>query len=327
MTLHKPVLLKETIELLNIKKGDIVVDATLGGGGHSREILKRIGDKGKLVVIDLDISAVNRFIAEIPITKPQAPNKFQISNPKIQKVGNVFLINDNFANLEHILADLKIKKVDAVLADLGWSSDQISDPAYGLSFMQGGELNMRYDSHQKLTAKEIVNEYPEAQLEKIIRQFGEERFSRAIAKKIIRDRKNKKIETTTELAEIIKSAVSDKYKHAKIHPATRTFQALRIVVNQELESLEKFIPQAIEALKVGGRLVIITFHSLEDRIAKNILRQNAGGCICPPDFPKCVCGKVPRVKIITKKPITPAKKDIEDNPRSRSAKLRVAERA
>lgn len=318
MTTHKPVLPKETIENLNLKKGDIVVDATLGGGGHGREIMKRIGDSGVYIGIDLDESAINKFFAEIPNSKSQ------ISNSKIQKTGNIIIVNDNFANLEKVLEILKIKKANAILADLGWSSDQLE--GRGMSFLYNEELDMRYDCNQKLTAKKIVNEYFKEDLGKIIREYGEEKFYKNIAKAIVESRKKKDIRATQELAEIIRKAVPEKYQQIKINPATRTFQAIRIEVNQELENLKKFIPDAIEKLKTGGRLGIISFHSLEDRIVKNIFRDNAGGCTCPPNFPRCVCGKTASVKIITKRPIIPGEAEIKDNSRARSAKLRICEK-
>jgi len=311
MSLHKPVLLKETVELLNIKEGSIVVDATLGGGGHSREILRKIGEKGTLVSIDADNEAIERF-------------KFKVQSAKCKVEENLFLVNGNFANLGEVLKSLKIEKVDAILADLGWSSDQLE--GRGMSFLKDEPLDMRFDSNQKLTARGIVNEYSREDLERILKEYGEERFAKNISKKIVEYRKNKIIETTGELADIIKSAVPEKYKHGKINSATRTFQAIRIEVNGELDNLKKFIPKSIEALIPGGRLAIISFHSLEDRIVKNIFRENAGGCICPKNFPQCVCGKIPKVKIITKKPIVPEEKELESNPRARSAKLRICEK-
>ncbi|HRZ95415.1 MAG TPA: 16S rRNA (cytosine(1402)-N(4))-methyltransferase RsmH [Candidatus Moranbacteria bacterium] len=320
MSLHKPVLLKETVELLNIKEGSIVVDATLGGGGHSREILRKIGEKGTLVSIDADAEAIKNF-TEFPISNFQFPNNFQIPIFKFQ---NVYLVNDNFSNLGAILEAASIRKVDAILADLGWSSDQLE--GRGMSFLKDEPLDMRFDSNQKLAAREVVNEYSQEDLERILKEYGEERFAKNISRKIVEYRKDKIIETTGELAEIIKSAVPEKYKHGKINSATRTFQAIRVEVNGELDNLEKFIPKSIEALISGGRLAIISFHSLEDRIVKNIFRENAGGCICPKNFPQCICGKIPKVKIITKKPIVPEEKELENNPRARSARLRICEK-
>ncbi|HRY82260.1 MAG TPA: 16S rRNA (cytosine(1402)-N(4))-methyltransferase RsmH [Candidatus Moranbacteria bacterium] len=332
MSIHKPVLLSETIEALNLKKGDVVVDATFGQGGHSREVLKRIGSKGIIVGIDTDEDVIKNF-AEFPISKSQFPNNFQIP---IYKKENIFLVNSNFNNLEIILKIIGIEKVDAILADLGWSSDQLKGK--GMSFQEDEELDMRLSlrttkltnyekiNSENLSAKDIVNNYSEEELGRIIRKYGEEKFWKNIARKIVEYRKDKKIEKTKELAEIIKTAIPEKFRHTKLNPATRTFQALRIEVNEELENLEKFIPQAIKVLKPKGRLAIIAFHSLEDRIIKDKFRENARGCICPPDFPQCICGKSPKVSIITRKPIMASDAEIKNNPRSRSAKLRVIEK-
>lgn len=306
---------------MNLKAGDAVIDATLGGGGHSRAILNEIGERGKLIAIDLDKEAIDRF-------------KSGINNQESEIGNNIYLIQDNFANLRDILADLKIDKpphhvlaqpndgqvhgkswcggkVNAILADLGWSSDQLTNR--GMSFREDQELDMRLDRGQELNAKKIVNEYAQEELEKIIRDYGEERFWRRIAGAIMRERKIKEIQTTKELAEIISQAIPVRYRYGRINPATRTFQAIRVEVNQELSNLKRFIPQALEALKSGGRLAIISFHSLEDRIVKNSFRENAGGCIFP------------RVKIITKKPAVATDDEVRDNPRARSAKLRVCE--
>ena len=322
MTIHKSVLLKETIELLNIKEGDIVVDATLGGGGHGREIIKLIGDKGIYVGIDQDENAIKNF-AQFPISNFQFPNNFQIPIFKFQ---NVILINGNFSELKNYLEILEIEKVDAILADLGWSSDQVASKEHGMSFQIEAPLDMRYDRSQELTAKKIVNEYSPHNLEKIIKDYGEERFAKNIAKRIVEYRKKHTIETTAQLADIITNAIPPQNRYGKTDPATRTFQALRIETNRELENLEKFVPEAIDALETEGRLGIITFHSLEDRIVKSIFRENARGCICPNDFPQCVCGKKPKVAIITKKPVTSSEDEVEENPRARSAKLRVCEK-
>ena len=305
MTIHKPVLLNETIEALNLKNDSVVVDATFGGGGHSREILKII-IKGKLIGLDADEKALENF--------------------KKENDGDarIVLVNDNFSNLENILADLNIEKVDAILADLGWSSDQLMGK--GMSFMQEETLDMRLDQAQELSAKKVVNEYSQEELQRIINSYGEERFAKSIARKIVAKRQEKEIITTTELAEIIGSAVPSVYKYGKINPATRTFQAIRIEVNHELENLETFLPAAIAALNSDGRLAVISFHSGEDRIVKKILRENARGCICPPTFPQCACDGKPIVRVITKKPISASEKELGENPRARSAKLRVAEK-
>lgn len=324
MTIHKSVLLEEAIECLDLNEGDIVVDATLGGGGHSRSILEKIGREGQLLAIDVDIQAIDSF-SKFLISDSQFPNKSQIQNSKIQKIGNVILAKDNFSNLENILAELKTEKVNAVLADLGWSSDQLAGK--GMSFQTEEGLDMRMDVQQELSAKQIVNDYSEEELGKIIREYGEERFWKNIARKIVEYRKNKKIQTTKELAEIIKKAVPAGYRFGKIHPATRTFQALRIEVNQELDNLKKFIPQAIAALNPGGRLAIVSFHSLEDRIVKKMFAENARGSISTDELTgqKKVIS-APVIKLVTKKPVAPAAAEVKDNPRARSAKLRVCEK-
>jgi 16S rRNA (cytosine1402-N4)-methyltransferase len=315
MTIHRPVLLKEVLDGLNLIKGSVVVDATLGGGGHSQEILEKIGIAGKLIAIDADAEAIENF--------EKILNRQAGSLPP--KAGN-FLVRDNFANLITILGGLGIESVDAILADLGYSSDQLEDREKGMSFMKDAELDMRFDQTSGITAKEIANNYNQRGLERIIREYGEERFAKNISRKIVEYRKDKEIKRTFELAEIINSSIPERYRHGKINPATKTFQALRIEVNKELQQLGKFIPQAVEVLSLGGRLAIITFHSLEDRIVKNIMRENARGCICPPDFPECRCGHKAKVRIITKKPITPSTQEIKENSRARSAKLRICEK-
>ena len=313
MIIHKSVLLKESIEGLNLKPGAAVVDATLGEGGHSREILKKIGKEGKLIAIDWDENAIENF-------------KKYLKSASGWQSEVVSLAKDNFINLKNILGGQGIKSVDGILADLGYSSAQLEDAKYGMSFLKDAELDMRLDRNNRFTAKEIVNEYPQKELEIILKNYGEEKYAKNIARKIIEARKKKIIERTPELAEIIESAVPERYKHRRMHCATKTFQAIRIEVNSELENLEKFIPQAIEALNPEGRLAVISFHSLEDRIVKRIFRENARGCICPPYFPECRCGHRAMVKIITKKPIVPAEEEIKKNPRARSAKLRICEK-
>jgi len=322
MSIHKPVLLEESLEKLNLKKGGVVVDATLGGGGHSREILKEIGENGILIAFDQDIKAIKEF-TEFSNSNFQFSNNFQIP---IFKSNNQILINSNFVNLRKVLKVLKIKNIDSILADLGMSSDQLEDAERGFSFQKDAELDMRMDQNEQKTAREIINTYSQNHLEKILREFGEERYARKIAKRIILQRKINPIEKTLRLAEIISSAVPGKYRRGKKHFAVKTFQALRIEVNNELENIKCFLPQAISVLKTGGRLVVISFHSGEDRIVKNLFRENARGCICPPEFPVCRCGRKPRIKIISKKPIIPKCEEIEINPRARSAKLRVAEK-
>lgn len=338
MSTHKPVLLKESIELLNLKPGMIVVDATLGGGGHSIEILKRIMPAGKLIAIDQDEKTVREFQKQLKSLKLNL------------KKENVVLVNDNFARLKNILDSLKIKKVypntnlgkhkvsngksfkkigvgvDAIVADLGISSDQLEDAERGFSFSKDGPLDMRMNRKERLAAFDVINSYTEKELARIFKEYGEERYARNIAHAVTRKRKNKLISTTFELVSIVESAVPEKYKHGKIHPATKTFQALRIEVNRELESLKKFLSEAVEVLAEHGRLAIISFHSGEDKIVKQIFGENARGCICPPSFPICRCGKKKTLKIITRKPIVPGADEIKTNPRSRSAKLRIAEK-
>lgn len=326
MTIHKPVLLKESIELLNLKSGMTVVDATLGGGGHSIEILKRIMPGGKLIAIDQDGEAVKKFQSRLKDLKLNF------------KKENIVLVNDNFARLKDILIFLKIYKVDAIVADLGISSDQLDDQLRGFSFFKDGPLDMRVDQRNELTALEIVNNYPEEDLVKILKEYGEEKYARRIAREIAgargereikreKERRNiKKIKTTSELVEIIRQAVPEKYKRQRLHFATKTFQALRIEVNNELGNLRKFLSQAVEVLNPKGKIAIISFHSGEDRIVKNIFRENARGCVSMPE--EIIYGRrgVPVLKIVTKKLITPSDEEIKENPRARSAKMRIAER-
>jgi 16S rRNA (cytosine1402-N4)-methyltransferase len=306
--IHKPVLLGEAIESLNLKKGSVVVDGTLGAGGHAIEILKKILPDGKLIVIDRDEKAIENF-------------KEIISKKEL--IG----VSDNYANLENILRGRGIKTVDAILIDLGFNSDQIENAQRGFSFQKDGPLDMRYSSQtQKITAADVINNYPEEKLVGIFRNFGEERFARNIARAIISSRKEKRISRTLELVEIISASIPQRYRNGKIHPATKVFQALRIEVNQELENLKTFLDQSIKMLASGGRLAVISFHSLEDRIVKNFFRLHSKDCVCPPKFPKCVCGHIKSLKIITKKPIGASDEEIRTNSRSRSAKMRVAER-
>jgi len=321
MSIHKSVLLKEAVELLNLKKGATVVDATLGGGGHAREILKAIDKEGILVAIDCDEKAIENFRKSLLSTSEES----KVDNFS-RKRGKIILVRDNFVNLKKIISESGIKLVDAIIADLGYSSDQLADFHYGISFSIDAPLDMRLDRRNILTAEKVVNEYSQSELEKILKNYGEEKFSQSIAKKIIEARKNRRIKRTLDLAEIIRSAIPEKYRKRRIDAATKTFQAIRIEVNRELINLKEFISQAIEILKPEGRLAIISFHSLEDRIVKNIFRANAGGCICPPDFPKCICKRKAKIKLINKKPITPSQKELSINLRSRSAKLRVCEK-
>lgn len=318
MTRHIPVLLEETIGGLHLERGDTVVDATLGGGGHALAILERIMPHGRLIALDADADAIRRF-QELVETVPSAEEAFQ--------EGALLLANSNYSELGKTLDAFRIRTADAILADLGFSSDQIEEAERGLSFQKEGPLDMRLDRRSDLTAEKIVNTFSEQEIGRILRTYGEESEAGRIAKAIITARQEKPLRTTRELAELIGNAYpkSKRYR-MKIHPATRTFQALRIAVNREFEHLEEFLDQAAERLGAGGRLAIITFHSGEDRIVKRFLKGKAQGCICPPEFPVCRCGLTAEMKILTRKPIVPSEKEIEANPRARSAKLRIAEK-
>lgn len=317
MTIHKTVLMKETVEALNLEPGMVVVDATLGGGGHASEVLKKIGETGKLIAFDQDQKAIDRFEKKL-----STQNGNEVSSGKNK---NVLLIHDNFSMLKDRLTSIDIQSVDAILADLGISSDQLEDER-GISFQKNAPLDMRMNLSEGMTAADIVNTYSDKDLIRILREYGDEQYARAITSSIIKRRLQKPFETTFELVEAIENAVPGEYKRKKIHPATKTFQALRIEVNKELDSLKSFLSQAVEMLRSGARMAIITFHSGEDAIVKHTFRENARGCICPPEFPVCRCGNKPLVKIITTKPIAPSAEEIEENPRARSAKLRVVER-
>jgi 16S rRNA (cytosine1402-N4)-methyltransferase len=304
---HVPVLLKETIEKLDIKKNGIYIDCTLGGGGHSSEILKRLDKKGTLIGIDQDIEAINA------------------SKERLKEYDNVIYVHDNFYNIKNILDDLNIEKVDGILMDLGVSSYQLDKAERGFSYMKDAPLDMRMNRDQVLSAYDVVNSYKMEDIQRVIRNYGEDRFARRIAKCIVEEREKSPIKTTFELVDIIKKAVPMKFQKNG-HPAKKTFQAIRIEVNSELRILDNALDDAIDRLKVGGRIAVITFHSLEDRKVKVKFRQLENPCTCPPDFPVCVCGKVPIIKIINKKPIEPNEEEKEKNTRSRSAKLRTAEK-
>ncbi|KKP68726.1 MAG: Ribosomal RNA small subunit methyltransferase H [Candidatus Moranbacteria bacterium GW2011_GWE1_35_17] len=313
-TVHKSVLLEEAVEGLNLKNGSVVVDATLGGGGHSIEILKKILPGGKLIAIDRDAQAIEKF-----------KSKIRALDIKI-KPQDLILIQSNFSELDQILRDNMIEKVDAILADFGLSSDQLDDKARGFSFNSESALDMRMDQRQKMTAKDIINRYSQESLVKIIRNLGEEKFANRVAQKIVEAREIKEIESTAELLEIISQAIPEKYKHKKIHWATKTFQAIRMEVNQELESIKEFIQVAIEKLNSEGRLAVISFHSGEDRIVKNIFKEAQVNCVCPVEFPVCRCTTRAKIKNITKKPRVASEIELKENPRARSAKLRIVEK-
>ena len=304
---HKPVLLEETINGLNIKKDGIYVDGTLGGAGHSKQIVKQLSPKGLLVGIDRDDEALNA------------------AKENLKEFQNVKYVHGNHDEIEEILEDLKIEEVDGILLDLGVSSYQLDERERGFSYLGNNELDMRMDKTQKLTAKEVVNDYPEEKLANIIYEYGEERFSRQIAKNVCEYRKNKEIETTEELVHIIEKSMPAFAKRDG-HPAKRTFQAIRIEVNDEIRPLYETVLKCIKHLKSGGRLCIITFHSLEDRAVKNAYVDAQGKCTCPKDLPYCVCGAKSEGKIINKKPIIATNGEQEENSRSKSAKLRIFEK-
>ncbi len=305
---HKPVLLKETIDGLNIKEDGIYVDGTLGGAGHSIEILKNLdSSKGILIGIDRDEEALNA------------------AKQNLSKYSNVIYIHNNHDNIQEILKELNIEKVDGILLDLGVSSYQLDERNRGFSYLGSNDLDMRMDKTQRLTAQEVINNYSEEHLANIIYEYGEEKFSRQIAKNICIQRAKNKIEKTDELVKIIENSIP-KFNPKEGHPAKRTFQAIRIEVNNEIKPLEDTILKSIDALKSGGRLCVITFHSLEDRAVKNAMNRAKGVCTCPKDIPYCVCGAKVLGKVITKKPIIASDEEQKENTRSKSAKLRIFEK-
>lgn len=307
---HIPVLLHETIESLNIKPDGIYVDGTLGGGGHAFEVAKRLENGGRLIGIDQDADAILAAAAHL---KP-----FE---------DKVTIVRDNYVNMKEVLRDLRVEQADGIYLDLGVSSYQLDTAERGFSFMEDAPLDMRMDRRKARTAADIVNGYREEELYRIIRDYGEDRFAKNIAKHIAAAREKKPIETTGELVEIIRASIPMKIQVTGGHPAMRTFQAIRIELNGELDVLRESIDTMIDLLKPGGRISVITFHSLEDRIVKEGFKRNENPCICPPDFPVCVCGKKSKGKVITRKPVIPGVEEQEKNPRSRSAKLRVFEKA
>lgn len=304
---HIPVLLKETIENLNIKEDGIYVDGTMGGASHSKEIAKRL-TTGRLISIDQDADAIKE------------------GTEVLREFGErSTIVKSNFSNLEQILDDLGIEKIDGLLLDLGVSSYQLDQGERGFSYHQDYPLDMRMDQSKDLTARDVVNKYSQEDLERIILTYGEERWARRISEFIVAERKKKPIETTFDLVEVIKKAIPKSQRMDK-HPAIKTFQAIRIEVNNELNIIDKTIDSAIRRMNPGGRICIITFHSLEDRIVKNAFRYQELDCICDPRAPICTCDKVSTLKVITRKPILPSKEEVLKNPRSRSAKLRVGMR-
>lgn len=305
---HKPVLLEESLRALDIRPGGTYVDGTLGRAGHSLEILRRL-EGGRLIGIDQDQSAIDAARERLAVF-----------------LDRVTLVHGNFRDLGDILRDLGVRGVDGMLFDLGVSSPQLDEPERGFSYMHDAPLDMRMDSTAGLDAAEVVNAWSYEELRRILYEYGEERFAPQIARAIVRRREERAIETTGELVEVIRSAMPAAALREKQHPAKRTFQAVRIAVNGELEALPPMLEAAAEALSPSGRLAVITFHSLEDRIVKQTMRTLATGCTCPPEFPVCVCGKKPKLRLLSRKPVTAGPEELQDNPRSRSAKLRWAER-
>lgn len=304
---HVSVLLNESIEALNIRENGIYVDCTLGGGGHTLEILNKLKGTGQVIGIDQDTNAL------------------KAAKERLKEFKNVIYIHDNFYNIKNILDNLDIEGVDGILMDLGVSSHQLDEAERGFSYMKNAPLDMRMNRENSLSAYEVVNNYSEEELYKIIKDYGEDRFAKKIAWHIVEGRKLKPIETTLELVDIIKTAIPGKFQREG-HPAKKTFQAIRIEVNRELSILDKAVTDSIGKLKKEGRLAVITFHSLEDRLIKNKFKEQENPCTCPKDFPMCICGKVPTIKIITKKPVEPGMEELNANSRSKSAKLRVAEK-
>ena len=305
---HKPVLLEECLAALAIRPEGTYVDGTLGRAGHSLEILRRLKG-GRLIGIDRDMTAI------------------EAARERLAEFGDrVTLVHGNFCDLDEILSGLRVDKVDGMLFDLGVSSPQLDEARRGFSYMHDAPLDMRMDTTAALDARQVVNTWSGEELRRILYEYGEERYAPQIARAIVRRREERPIETTGELAEVIRSAMPAQALREKQHPAKRSFQAIRIAVNGELEALAPMLRAAAAGLRPGGRLAVITFHSLEDRIVKQTMRELATGCTCPPEFPVCVCGKKPQLTLVTRKPVVAGPDELKENPRSRSAKLRVAER-
>lgn len=304
---HVPVMLQETINLLNVKPGGIYVDGTLGGAGHSVVIAEKMQPNGILVGIDQDENAI------------------KTATERLKAFQGIKIVKSNFSDIEDVLTNLGIEKVDGILLDIGVSSHQIDEGERGFSYMIDGPLDMRMNETAELTADKVINGYSEKELTRILREYGEEKWAARIAKFIVEERNVKHIATTKELAELCNKAIPRGAQEEHSHPAKRTFQAVRIEVNNELGVLKKALEDGTKLLAPGGRFVVITFHSLEDRIVKSWFNQMEKPCICPPKFPVCACGKVPLVKVITRKPVTASMEELEINPRSKSAKLRAAE--
>lgn len=306
---HISVLMNETIESLQIKPEGTYVDGTLGGAGHASMVCSRLSGKGRFVGLDQDKDAI------------------AVSTERLKKFGDrVTIVKSNYLHMKQVLKELGIDRVDGILLDLGVSSYQLDNAERGFSYRQDAPLDMRMDTEQGVCAKDIVNGYEESELMRIFREYGEERFAKRIAANIVRTRQKKELETTMELVDIIRDSLPAKARNGKGHPAKRVFQAIRIECNRELEVLRESLDEMVELLGDRGRLCVITFHSLEDRIVKTNFRKNENPCVCPPDFPICVCGKQSRGKVITRKAILPSEEEQQSNPRSKSAKLRVFER-
>ena len=306
---HRSVLLEETVNGLNIRPDGIYVDGTLGGGGHAYEICRRLGDKGSIVGIDQDEAAI------------------EAAGIRLKDFGEkVTIVRSNYCEMKSVLQGLGIDKVDGIVLDLGVSSYQLDTAERGFSYREDAPLDMRMDRRQTMTARDIVNDYSEKDLYRVIRDYGEDRFAKNIAKHIVIEREKRSIETTGQLTEIIRGAIPMKFQKKSGHPAKRTFQAIRIELTRELDVLKNSLDDMIDLLNPGGRLCIITFHSLEDRIVKSAFKKNEDPCTCPKDFPVCVCGKVSKGSILTRKPILPSQEEMEENSRSKSAKLRIFER-
>ena len=306
---HTSVLLKETIEALNIVPGGVYLDGTLGGGGHAFEVCKKLNDNGRLYGIDQDADAI------------------KAAGKRLEGFGEkAVIIRDNYCNAREVLREQGVEKVDGIVLDLGVSSYQLDTVERGFTYKYDTPLDMRMDQRQMLTARNIVNEYDEKMLYRVIRDYGEDQFAKNIAKHIVQARRNKPIETTFELNEVIRAAIPAKLRAAGGHPSKRTFQAIRIECNHELEVLRNTLGDLIHLLHPQGRLCIITFHSLEDRIVKSFFKEMENPCTCPPEFPVCICGKLPYGRVVTRKPVLPSQEELEVNSRSKSAKLRVFER-
>lgn len=309
---HIPVLVDEVLKFMDPQPGENLIDGTLGGGGHSGAILEKTSPDGKLLGIDMDSEAI------------------KASRISLDKFSNrIILERDNFANFKKIKEEHEFEPLNLFFLDLGISSKQLDDEILGISFLKNSPLDMRLGGEEitgGTSAEKILNEYSEEKIFNIIKNYGEERYAKGIASEIIRTRRGRRIESTKELVDIIGAAVPEKYKHGRIHFATRTFQALRIAVNNELINLEKTLPQVLDEMEIGGRIGIISFHSLEDRIVKRFFNTEARDCVCGPDVPVCVCGHKKRLELITRKPVRPTEDEIEKNPRSRSARLRVAKK-